>query len=131
MGKIGQQFRRRLLAYLRKQKNKIGILLGLIVGTLIGRYAGANPPEVVVSISAIIVVPFFLLDARFGIFGRETLYLSAGALGGAVLGVITNASNLEDSILNAFRNALGGSILSVVAVQLANWFSRTILDKRT
>lgn len=131
MGSFLQPLSRRLLAFLAGQKNKIGILLGLIIGTLIGRYAGTNPPEVVVSISAIIVAPFFLLDARFDIFGKETLFLSTAALGGAVIGVITNAPNLDDTILNAFRNALGGTALSVVAVQLANWFSRTILGERS
>lgn len=74
---------------LAKLKKQIGVTTAAMLGTLIGLLMKETSPEIIVAMVGIVLAPFFLIEARTGKFGEETLHLSAGALVGATIGALS------------------------------------------
>ena len=92
-----------------KQKKLMGITIGAILGALIGLTTRGFPPETIVLIAGLSTTPFLIIEARFQVIGGEVLFLSAGALLGALTGAMSGPP------VNGLTGALAGSAVVAIA----------------
>jgi hypothetical protein len=100
-----------------KQKKLMGITIGAILGALIGLTTREFPPEIIALIAGLATTPFLMIEARFQIIGGEVLFLSAGALLGALAGAMSGPP------VNGLTGALAGSAVVAIARPVIEKFS--------
>jgi hypothetical protein len=98
-------------------KKTVAVIVGTIIGILIGIYAADSRAEIIVILSCLILVPFLVIDARFGIIGQEVIWLGFGALVGAVIGTMRG-----ESVLNSISGAVIGTGLTAVILPILRAF---------
>lgn len=103
-----------------KQKKLMGLTIGAIIGALIGLTTRGYPPETIVLIAGLSTTPFLLIEARFQVIGGEVLFLSAGALLGALTGAMSGPP------VNGLTGALTGSAVVAIAKPVIEKYSSRI-----
>jgi hypothetical protein len=94
-------------------KKTIAVAVGTIIGMLIATYMEGGRAENFVLIASLILVPFLVVEARFGFIGLDALGLGFGALVGAVIGTMRG-----DNVLQSITGALTGTGLAAIAASI-------------
>jgi hypothetical protein len=94
-------------------KKTIAVVIGTLIGILIGLTIGADQAEMMAMLGGLILVPFLIIEARYGIIGQDVLGLGFGALVGALIGTMRG-----DDVMAMITGALTGTGLAALLTPL-------------
>jgi len=90
------------------------VAIGALMGVGLGTYAEGSEPEVIVALLLVLIAPFFLLDARYKLFGRNALDFGVWTMVGSLVGTLAGTT----------VNALGGAAVGVSLIAAVKWVVR-------